>query len=253
VIAAVVLWLWLWLGAVSGRPEAAKAEVVAWEPTGIHEVDRAVLRWKPATMVPFHFKDQQGNVRIDDLTLACLVLYDLGVRPGPNLPEVFVIKGRVGFSGKLLAALAARQGWDLEPVEETPERCTWRIRQLDMCDPMACVHWKPSKSITMADAERAGWSRRSPRSPDTPSTYELMPDRMLSWRCITWLIDHYAPGVRLGIEGPIRQAGGLLDDVVGVGPTPGEVGDGSAPAAVYDDAPEARGMIEYAPGEEPFE
>jgi hypothetical protein len=105
--------------------------------------------------------------------------------------------------------------------------------------------------------------------------YELMPERMLSWRSITWLIDHYAPGVRLGIESTLPKnvtldwvewdAGGrvgaepdLLGEVDdGVAPTPAEpeppapqleerqpsqARSDQPPQELYDNLPEARGM-----------
>jgi hypothetical protein len=242
--------------------------VARWEPTQIREVDLAVAYWLRAPLLPYHYRDRDGKARVGDVVIACLLLDALGVSPRAALAETFVIKGRVGFKGTLLAALAARVGWDLEPVSESPESSTWRIRRLDDCPPKVCPHWYPPKTITMAEAKQAGWTKRSTSNPEQPSQYELIPDRMLSWRCITWLIDHHAPGVRFGIEpSPVaRQRGATLDWDTGPesapsvgevddGPVPAEIAPGPAeppatsapgrervPVEVIDNSPEARGM-----------
>lgn len=244
----------------AGGPGQALAH---YEPTGIREVDRAVARWSLSTLCPAHFKDKDGNVRKADLALACVVLWELGVPVSRNLSEVFVVRASVGFTGKLLSALGRRVGWDLGMVEETATTSTWRIRNLRDCGAQPCPddecrHWRPSRTTTMDMAKQAGWTRR--KREDLPSAYETMPERMLGWRSMTWLIDHYAPGVRLGIEEwtPQAQARGATLDfgvepgaVEGNPPPPPALGSAPdhPPVEVYDRAPEARG---YMPDEEPF-
>src|SRR5262252_6819020 len=119
-----------------------RAEVVRWEPTGIAEIDLAVARWRPASMVPESFKDKDGNIRLDDLGLAACICYDLGVSPRINLPQLFVIKGAVRLMASLQRALAARAGWDLEEIETGPRACAWRIRPAGCgCPSDTCPHW----------------------------------------------------------------------------------------------------------------
>jgi hypothetical protein len=203
------------MGTVEPRPGAA------WERTGIVAVDRAALHWQHASMLPRHYRDEAGNARMADVALACLVLYELGVSPTGSLADTFVVGGRVGFQGRLLTALAHRAGYDLEEVSSTPEAATWRIRSEGEA-------WRPPHTVTMEMARRAGWPQRN-------QSYEKMPEIMLGWRAITWLIDRYAPGVRLGID--VRRSVVDWD----------EAGDEVVPAEVIDDAPEAS---DYEPVED---
>jgi hypothetical protein len=251
----------------TGPGQPSGQAVVKWEPTGIREVDIAVRRNWRSTLCPAHFKNNDGSVRIDDLTLACLVLHELGEKPLLAIGDVYVIKGVTRFKGNLLARLAARAGWDLEMVEETAEQATWRIRYLADCGPAPCLsdvcpHWKPARTITYRQAKKAGWGEAS-------GMYEKMPDRMLGWRCITYLVDHYAPGVRFGIDDRVASHGATIDWGAGTEPpSVGEVatapaphklpgpdetpprpsaavssqGPDPTPVEVIDRAPEARGM-----------
>lgn len=193
---------------MTGRSATA---IARWEPTGIPEVDSAVARWRPATMVPAQFLDRDGHVKVADLGLAALVLWDLEVPPRINIPFVYVIKGRVGLMATLQRALAARAGWDLQEAKTGPSACTWRIRRMGCCDlpDDDCPHWR-SYTVTMEMAERAGWTKRA--RADEPSMYEKMPEAMLSARACTWLLDRTAPGVKLGIVTALAPRGVQLVD-----------------------------------------
>jgi hypothetical protein len=163
-----------------------------WTPTGIDEIDRAVATWRPASMVPAQFKTKAGAVNVEDLALAAHWLHVLDVPPLPNIPDVYVIKGRVGLMAALQRALAARAGYDLEVTEETDQRATVRIRP-------AGGAWKPSVTVTIEQARQAGWADRSANNPYEPSNYEKIPARMLAARACTHALDLYAAGVRRGI------------------------------------------------------
>ena len=173
-----------------------------WAPTGIDTVDRAVATWRPANLVPQQFKDKDGHVQIADLALAAHWLHALDVDPVPNLPQVYVIKGRVGIMAELQRALLARAGWDLEIVETTNQRATVRIR------PAPAGNWKPDVTVTMADAEKAGWTKES----GGYSNYKLIPDRMLIARACTKAISLYAPGVLHGITAATATIAQLIED-----------------------------------------
>jgi hypothetical protein len=175
-----------------------------WTPTGIDPVDRAVATWRPASMVPAQFKDKDGHVQLADLQLAGMWLYALEVPPVPNLPAVYVIKGRVGIMAELQRALIARAGWDLEVVESTADAATVRIRRA------GDRQWKPAVTVTMADAKRAGWTNR--KKADVPSNYELIPDRMLAARACTKAISLYAPGALVGIAAPAAHVAELDEE-----------------------------------------
>jgi hypothetical protein len=211
-------------------------DVERWTPTGIAEVDRAVTVWRPASMVPAQFKDKDGNVKVEDLALAAMWLYVLDVPPIANLPDVYVVKGRVGIMAALQRALVARAGYDLEVVEGTAARAVVRISRPP-------GDWHPV-TVTMQQAEQAGWTRRA--KPDVPSNYELIPDRMLLARACTKAINMYAPGVLRGIT----AAGALIapyDDELGVGRHPSS---GPEPSAVSRER-EATGDQNSGPEDNP--
>ena len=168
-------------------------------------------------MVPAQFKTQQGQVKMGDLALAATWLHVIDVPPVPNIPDVFVIKGRVGLMAGLQIALAERDGYEIEVVTSTAKMATVRIRQIGAKD------WKPYVTVTYAQAEQAGWTKRSANSPDQPSNYELMPDRMLAARAVTKAIGFYAPGVRRGIRARAAGVADLADE------EDGEITDGSGP------------------------
>jgi hypothetical protein len=176
-----------------------------WHPTGIMEVDRAVAVWRPASMAPAQFKDANGRVRVDDLALAACWLYALDISPIPNLPDMYVVKGRVQMMAALQRALVAREGYDLDVVEATATRAVVRISR-----PPGDWH---TVTVTMEQAERAGWTRRA--KPDQPSNYELIPDRMLLARACTKAINMYAPGVLRGIAAAGATVAPLDDVDVG--------------------------------------
>ncbi len=119
-------------------------------------------------------------------------LHVIDVPPLPNLPDVYVISGRVGLMAALQRALAQRAGYDLELVTTTAERAVVVVTFPD-------GRRKPPVEVTIQQAERAGWTKRSRSNPDQPSNYELIPDRMLAARACTKALDLYAPGVRRGI------------------------------------------------------
>jgi hypothetical protein len=179
--------------------------VVPWEPTGIEAIDRAVVQWRATDLLPVQFKDRDGRPKLADMALASSVLYALEVPPGPNLPAVYVIKGRVGLMARIQIPLAQRDGWDIEPVEESAEACAVRMRYRG-------GRWKPVIRVTMAQATQAGWTARSRNSPDVPSNYELMPERMLMARAVTKAIGLYAPGVLTGIRTTMQSVGSDLAD-----------------------------------------
>jgi hypothetical protein len=195
-------------------------DIERWHPTGITDVDLAVAMWRPASMAPAQFKDPNGRVRVDDLGLAAAYAYVLEIPPIPNLPDLYVVKGRVGIMAALQRAMAAREGYDLDVVEATATRAVVRISRPP-------GPWHPV-TVTMEQAERAGWTRRA--KPDQPSNYELIPDRMLLARACTKAINMYAPGVLRGIAAagapvaPLADVDGGRDEPAS-GPVPdGEIG-----------------------------
>jgi len=182
-----------------------------WTPTGIDTVDRAVATWRPTTMVPAQYLDKQGHVKLADLQLAGMWLYALDVPPTPNLPQVYIIHGRVGIMAELQRALIARAGYDLEIVETTAERAVVRIRRHP-------DSWKPDVVVTWADAVRAGWT--------TSPNYQKIPDRMLAARACTKAISLYAPGALTGVVAPANNIAQLEP----AGEAPGEVANPAGPS-----------------------
>ena len=172
-----------------GRPMTG-TEVVHWTPSGIDPVDRAVTHYRKSSLAPAQFKDKAGHVKVEDLALAAAWLYALDVPTIPNLPQpVRVIGGRGEHDGRPAAhplepgRLRHRSGGG-----ERRTQATVRIRQMG-------GRWKPPVTVTMDQAARAGWTKRKGEHSDTPSNYELMPERMLVARACTKAISNlYARG-----------------------------------------------------------
>ena len=208
-------------------------QIQRWEPTGISSVDRAVAYWRPASSLPAQFKDPAtGQPKLDDLTLAALWLDAIDVPPIPNLPQLYVVKGRVGMMAELQRALLARAGYDLEVVEQTAEYATVRIAPPGQ-------GFKPPVTVTIGDAEKAGWTRRS--SANVPSNYETIPDRMLAARACTKAISLYAPGVIHGIVAPADKIAPLdTSDPVALSRA-GEEGDEPSGPVRDESGPDGQG------------
>ena len=162
-------------------------------------IQRAADIWCDSSLLPFHYRDKDGNAMIAEVLLACGVLLDLDLAPRLCLPETFVVKGRLGFMAGIYRTLAARDGWDLDVAELDAEHATVTMINERRGGRMHQV------TVTMEMAKRAGWVTRNPN-------YQTMPERMLAARACTWAVSLYAPGVMHGIQtGTVRPLAAEAD------------------------------------------
>lgn len=103
--------------------------------------------------------------------------------PAHAASEVYVIKGNLTLSSKLLRALAHQHGIVVQRVEETPESCT------------AAVVTTAGKELgrttfTLEQAKRMGLSG---------TNWQNNPDRMLWARASKRALDDFAPWVTVGV------------------------------------------------------
>ena len=218
------------------------AEVVRYEPTGNAAVDRAVRYWGQASLLPKQYRAEGGAVDWPNLTIAATCLQVLDVEPFPNLPDTYVVNGRVGLMHGIQIALAQRadvfpdllESDDTHALVELIHGESWRC-------PRCLRGGVHTAVVTMAQATRAGWTKRNPN-------YGTMPDRMLAARAVTAAIDHHAPGVLRGIasavsslaalettEGAPLPGGGSVGQIPPASPTPAGYQTWEVPANVRDD------------------
>lgn len=112
-----------------------------------------------------------------------------------NLPahaasEVYVIKGNLTLSAKLLRALAHQHGLRVVRVSETSDSCT-----------AAVIDAKGNElgrtTFTLAMATQMGIDK--PSSTGKPSNWKVVPERMLWARASKRALDDHAPWVTVGV------------------------------------------------------
>jgi hypothetical protein len=200
------------------HPGGALARYV---PTGVGAVDRAVQYWGQGSLLPKQYRlpdAQGGGVDWPNLTIAATALQVLDVEPFPNLPDTYVVNGRLGLMHGLQVALAQRADVFPDLVESNEERAVVELVHGRSWGCPRCAHGGGhTRVVTMAQATKAGWPRRNPN-------YGTMPDRMLAARAMTAAIDAHAPGVLRGIASTMAPVVALegAEDSAGVDtpPTP---------------------------------
>lgn len=119
---------------------------------------------------------------------AALRLYyaqELGLTPlAAN--ELSIIRGRLVVGAKLVRAFAERQGYVVQRVELTDDRCTARLVERATGEVLG------ETTFTMADARTAGLIKDR-------SAWKTHPRRMLWARASKLVVDDYAPSVSLGM------------------------------------------------------
>ena len=192
--------------------------VERFKPTGVQLVDEAVLYWGQAGLLPDVYKNEDGSTNWPDLIIAGASLYALDVNPIRNLPDTYVVKGRLGMMAGLQTALAQREGVDID-VQGDHISATARITRPG--EQRADGHLV---TVTMTQAQKAGWTRNP--------CYQSMPDKMLAARAVTTAINRYAPGVLRGIASTVRHVARLdIDTPISEATTPAAAGTGKSPAA----------------------
>ena len=174
------------------------AALVRFEATGIRLVDESVLWWGRANLCPVAYRIGQkddGATDWPNLVIGAASLYALDANPIRNLPDTYVVHGRFGMMAALQTAFAQREGVDVQVVDARDDLATVRILRPGERDGQVFT-------VTMAEAERAGWARRNP-------CYQSMPQKMLLARATTSAINAVAPGVLRGIASTVRPYAAL--------------------------------------------
>jgi hypothetical protein len=118
---------------------------------------------------------------------------DLGLNAALSLQLIHIIGGKPALSAGARATFLAQAGYRWRPVVHTDKQCT--LRFWDNAGPMTDVDGKPlDVTITMEDAERAGWVSNS-RGSGKVGNYDKVPKNMLFARVISNFHRWYAPHV----------------------------------------------------------
>ena len=122
---------------------------------------------------------------------------DLGLNAALALQNIHIIGGKPALSAGARAMFLRQAGYKWLPVVHTDKVCTLRFWEAGQ--PMTDVHGKPlDVTITIEDAERAGWvenSRGKDAKPGTKGNYDKTPKNMLFARVISNFHRWYAPHV----------------------------------------------------------
>ena len=118
---------------------------------------------------------------------------DLGLNAALALQNIHIIGGKPALGAGARAMFLAQAGYRWRPVVHTDKQCT--LRFWDNAGPMTDVDGKPlDVTITMEDAERAGWVENS-RGSGKKGNYDKIPKNMLFARVISNFHRWYAPHV----------------------------------------------------------
>jgi hypothetical protein len=131
--------------------------------------------------------DYQHRIRTTVAAAAAIVLrgYTFGMDPPQALESMFVIRGKVGMYTRQRQALATAAGIETGDVEWTPQRVT--------CYGIHPISYERVEiTISMADAERAGWTKDN-------ANYQKVPADMLWARAMGRVLDRCAGHVLAGV------------------------------------------------------
>jgi len=118
---------------------------------------------------------------------------DLGLNAALSLQLIHIIGGKPALSAGARATFLSQAGYSWRPVVHTDKQCT--LRFWFRGDLMTDVDGKPlDVTITMEDAERAGWVQNS-RGSGKVGNYDKVPKNMLFARVISNFHRWYAPHV----------------------------------------------------------
>jgi len=121
----------------------------------------------------------------NDVGAVLLRAWDLGISQSAALESLYVIKGKVGMEGKLMAALIRRAGHSLRVVESDGQHAVWYGRRVDNGD-------DGYGEFSLDDAKQAGLIRgiNQDGSVDPHSdklTWQKYTKAMLKWRALAIL------------------------------------------------------------------
>lgn len=118
---------------------------------------------------------------------------ELGLNAALSLQLIHIIGGKPALSAGARAMFLKKAGYDWRPVVHTDAEC--KLRFWFKGEQMTDVDGKPlDVSVTMAEAERAGWVQNS-RGTAKVGNYDKIPRNMLFARVISNFHRWYAPDV----------------------------------------------------------
>jgi hypothetical protein len=161
-------------------------------PAG-QESDPLAVAWRRAVglsqsqMVPAHF---QNNPQ--DCFVVVQLALELGINPLTALQNVFMIGGRPAYTAKFALALANRAKVFAGPIR-------YKVHKAEKREDLEVTAYAPlwdgdTAEVTLSyrTAMAEGWTRNK--------KYSTIPEQMLRWRAVKWLIDLHCPEILLGFE-----------------------------------------------------
>lgn len=164
-------------------------------PNDIVKVEEVDVRERPFThgllvtlsqgpAVPTRYKDKPN-----DLLAAILVGKELGVEPMEAINSLFIVKGQVTMTGKLMSALVHRAGHELRVRIDAKKSTVEAWRR----DPYThLLELKGEISFSIEDVKRANLQ-------DKP-TYVAYPSVMRTWRALSQCCRIYFADVLTGVS-----------------------------------------------------
>lgn len=148
------------------------------------EVARAVALFKNSPrLVAGSFQNKDGSVDWGAVELACATALDWNLSPLANAHLMPVINNRVYPMAEVCRVLAGRNGWNIDIIEDTAEKCTGTISRGDRKPPPLTITWQ--------EAHKMGAAGTNPN-------YEKDPRAMLRAKVSRRLVLLYCPEVLAG-------------------------------------------------------
>ena len=161
--------------------------------TAVQESDPLAVAWRRAVglsqsqMVPPHF---QNNPQ--DCFVVVQLALELGINPLTALQNVFMIGGRPAYTAKFALSLANRAKVFAGPVR-------YKVNKGAKREDLEVTAYAPlwdgdvaEVTLSYRTAMAEGWTRNK--------KYSSIPEQMLRWRAVKWLIDLHCPEILLGFE-----------------------------------------------------
>lgn len=142
-------------------------------------------------------KQFQGKPELVEIVAYQLAALDVRMHPA-SIGMCYVVGNKPGFEAQLQIMLAARHGCKIVPLDDQSDDRSATCKALGKDGEWHRV------TVTIDDADRAGWTTRNPN-------YKTMPDRMLAARAITKAIALHCPEAKLLLPDADREEADWVD------------------------------------------
>jgi hypothetical protein len=151
-------------------------------PTSLVEAEALATTLSKSALLPDHFKG-----KVADVFWAISLGLEVGLPPVAALSSVYVVHGKPGLYADAMVALVLRSGLAhyFRCASSSDTEATYETHRIGDPEPRRVT-------ITMAEAERAGWAKQNQK-------YQSEPRRMLEARAKSWLAKDKFPDVLRGI------------------------------------------------------